>query len=50
MCEAALAYTVRDQTEAAYRRTDLFDRRRDLMNAWAEFVTSPSADVIEFSA
>ena len=50
VCEAALAYTVRDQTEAAYRRTDLFDRRRDLMNAWAEFVTSPSADVIEFSA
>ena len=26
---------VRDKTEAAYRRTDLFDRRRDLMESWS---------------
>jgi integrase len=37
VCEAALAHTVRDKTEAAYHRTDLFDRRRELMSQWALF-------------
>lgn len=40
VCEAALAHTVRDKTEAAYHRTDLFDRRRELMDSWAQFATS----------
>jgi integrase len=40
VCEAALAHTLRDKTEAAYNRTDLFDRRRDLMDAWTGFVTT----------
>ncbi len=40
VCEAALAHTLRDKTEAAYHRTDLFERRRDLMNAWAAFATA----------
>ena len=39
VCEMALAHTVRDKVEAAYRRTDLFDKRRDLMTAWSAFVT-----------
>jgi integrase len=33
--EAALAHTIRDKVEAAYRRTDLFDKRRALMDEWA---------------
>jgi len=37
VCEAALAHTLRDKTEAAYRRTDLFERRRTLMDDWAAF-------------
>ena len=37
VCEAALAHTVSDQTEAAYRRGDLFDKRRRLMNEWTKF-------------
>ena len=41
VCEAALAHALQDKTEAAYRRTDLFEKRRKLMNAWADFV-SPS--------
>jgi len=45
VCEAALAHTVRDATEAAYRRTDLFERRRELMNTWAAFVTSAKGKV-----
>ena len=36
--EAALAHRVRDQTEAAYARSDLFDRRRQLMRDWANYV------------
>lgn len=39
VAEAALAHRVRDKVEAAYRRTDLFDRRRELMNRWSEFAT-----------
>jgi hypothetical protein len=33
----ALAHAVGDKVEAAYRRGDLFDRRRRLMDAWAGF-------------
>jgi integrase len=40
VCEAALAHTIRDKTEAAYRRGDLFEKRRELMRAWADFLTS----------
>lgn len=37
--EAALAHAVRDKVEAAYRRGDLLDARRGLMNEWADYVT-----------
>jgi integrase len=37
VCEAALAHVVSDKTEAAYRRGDLFEKRRRLMAAWAEY-------------
>ena len=43
MAEAALAHTVKNKTEAAYRRSDLFDKRRDVMNAWATFATTKPA-------
>ena len=36
--EAALAHTVRNPTEAAYARSDLFERRRRLMNDWAAYL------------
>jgi integrase len=38
-CEMALGHTVANKVEAAYRRGDLFDKRRALMAAWASFVT-----------
>lgn len=50
VCEAALAHTLRDKTEAAYHRTDLFDRRRDLMASWAKFATSKPGDVVAIRA
>ncbi len=46
VCESALAHVVKDKTEAAYRRTDLFDRRRELMDLWASFATSTPAAVV----
>ena len=35
--EMALAHAIGDKVEAAYRRGDLFAKRRELMAAWAEF-------------
>ncbi len=46
VCEMALAHTIKDKAEAAYRRGDMIDKRRDLMAAWAAFVTSDGADVV----
>jgi integrase len=37
VAEAALAHTLRDKVEAAYRRGDLFEKRRRLMGDWAAF-------------
>lgn len=36
--EMALAHAIRDKTEAAYRRGDLFEKRRALMQAWADYI------------
>jgi integrase len=40
VAEAALAHVVGDATERAYARSDLFERRRKLMNEWAKFANS----------
>jgi integrase len=41
--ELALAHSVGSQVERAYQRSDLFDRRRRLMQDWAEFCAAPAA-------
>lgn len=38
LAERALAHAVADKTEAAYNRTDQFEQRRPLMQAWAQYV------------
>ena len=38
VCELALAHVNSDRVEAAYRRTDLFERRRKLMTDWAAYI------------
>ena len=38
VCELALAHVNSDRVEAAYRRTDLFERRRVLMEDWSGYV------------
>ena len=50
VAEMALAHTVGDQVQAAYRRGDLFEKRRDLAEAWATFCDAAhigTGDVIE---
>ena len=41
--EAALAHVVRNKVEAAYARSDMFERRRTLMDDWACYVTQRRA-------
>ncbi|HEY5107325.1 MAG TPA: tyrosine-type recombinase/integrase [Caulobacteraceae bacterium] len=42
VAEMALAHTIADKVEAAYRRGDLFEKRRGLMDAWGAFSKLPS--------
>ncbi len=42
VAEMALAHTVQDKTEAAYRRGDLFEKRARLMADWANYCSKPS--------
>jgi len=51
--EMALAHAIGNETEAAYRRGDLFDKRRNLMNEWATFLATAPAkgnNVVSFKA
>jgi len=41
VCEAALAHVIENKAEAAYRRGDLFEKRRKLMDAWAAYCVTP---------
>lgn len=45
--EMALAHTIKNKVEAAYRRGDLFEKRRALMGDWARFISlSPTSDTV----
>ena len=46
VCEAALAHVIENKAEAAYRRGDLFDKRRKLMDAWAAYCATPKTGKI----
>ncbi len=49
----ALAHSVGDQTVAAYQRSDLFEKRRNLMADWAQFIdTAPviGDNVVKFKS
>jgi integrase len=53
VAEAALAHSVPDAVIAAYKRTNFFELRKQLMNDWAAFATSDpaqSADVIDINS
>ena len=42
LAEKALAHTIGDETERAYQRGDLLERRRRVMDAWAGYCTRPA--------
>jgi integrase len=48
VAEMALAHTIGDKVGAAYRRGDLFQKRRQLMDGWAKFCVTvrPQAEVV----
>ena len=43
LAEAALAHTIRNKAEAAYARTDLLERRGELMEAWSVHLARTTA-------
>jgi integrase len=45
MCEIALAHTVGNKVEAAYRRGDMMEKRRRLMQDWATYCAQPATTV-----
>jgi integrase len=44
VCEMALAHSIKDKTEAAYRRGDLFSKRAALMAEWTNYVQNGGLD------
>jgi integrase len=44
LAKVAIAHKVGDDTEQAYQRSDLLEKRRKLMEAWAAFCTTPRRD------
>lgn len=46
VCEAALAHVIENKAEAAYRRGDLFEKRRKLMEAWGSCCTASRASKV----
>ena len=45
VCEMALAHVIENKVEAAYRRGDLFEKRRAMMQAWADWCAGPTVAV-----
>ena len=45
VCELALAHVNNDRVEAAYRRSDLFEKRRELMQDWASYLAESPVPV-----
>jgi integrase len=45
VCEMALGHSVKDATEAAYRRGTMFEKRKLLMQAWADYCSGQTEEV-----
>ncbi len=48
VAETALAHVVGNKVERSYARSDLLDRRRILMQKWADFVTQTESKIVQF--
>lgn len=49
VAEAALAHTIEDKTEAAYRRSDAIEKRRRLMVLWSGYLGGDHGKVIQIT-
>lgn len=49
VAEAALAHAISNKVEAAYRRTDFFEKRRKLMNGWCAFCSDSNENVVRLA-
>lgn len=47
IAETALAHSLKDAAEAAYARSDLLEKRAEMMEAWAQFLSTSNSDVIQ---
>jgi len=47
VADKALAHRLSNQVEAAYRRTDFFEKRRELMALWAKQICANSAETCD---
>ena len=50
IAETALAHSLKDKAEAAYARSDLLEKRAEMMEAWAQFISADASDVINIRA
>jgi integrase len=50
LVEQSLAHAVGSVVERAYRRSDVLERRRGLMSAWAAYLTQPPAEIVRLVA
>ena len=50
VAETALGHTIGSRIERTYARSDLLDRRRPVMQAWADFVTGAAGNVVQLGA
>lgn len=50
VAEAALAHAIPNKVEAAYKRTNFYEKRRQLMQAWATFCSGRAAEVLQLHA
>jgi integrase len=49
VAEAALAHVVGDTTEQAYARSDVFEKRRKMMESWAQFLSAETGKVVQIA-
>ncbi len=49
VAEAALAHAIKDKAEAAYARSDVFEKRRKMMDAWAGYLAGEAGKVVRIA-
>lgn len=49
VAEAALAHAMKDKAEAAYARSDVFEKRRKMMDAWAGYLAGEAGKVVRLA-